>query len=459
MVVVIFAFEYSLNIANGFNEVGEQAPDASLYFAYNHWASSLKNPYYDIINVASFWIAMLHKVLGVNDVIFALPNSMLYLIIAFLILLSAYIIYKKASCQDLIIPAMLIAFATPYITFISVPPALSAMFAMLIFALVLGRSIRSSDYVVMTLLSITGMLTHATFISMIVFGLLALLMLSKIQRDAVGSMYLRMLMLFVVIHVILSFVRLMYTMAYISLYPYYADFLRFLNFLSQPGGGVELRVTRYEQWSPILTSFSWTIYPAIATSYILTMMFKRRYSYNELFALSLSLAGLALIFIGFIGASFSNSFSRQAAYPGYMLLFLGSFDALRRINRNKIGRVVMVIIVVMAIFSGLFTIKNASWLYVGKIPHLTYRPPTISDITLAEDLLKLSVLGELGIFRIYQDFDPGVYLVKLLEWGLIEPSNTLLPAIDVRPISILGNVDDDEVIFNSYSLYVLRGGR
>lgn len=458
MVVVVFVFEYSLSIANGFNEVGEQAPDASLYFAYNHWVSSLKNPYYDIINVASFWIAILHKVLGVNDIIFALPNSMIYLTIAFLISLSAYIVYKKAGYQDLIIPAMLVAFATPYITFISVPPALSAMFAMLVFALVLGRSIRSSDYVVVTLLSITGMLAHATFISMIVFGLIALLMLSKIQRDTMESTYLRMLMLFLVIHVILSFVRLMYTTAYISFYPYYADFLRFLNFLSQPGG-VELRVTRYEQWSPIFTSFSWTIYPAIATSYILTMIFKRRYSYNELFALSLSLAGLALIFIGFIGSYFSNSFSRQAAYSGYMLLFLGSFDALRRINHSKIGTVIMVIIVVMAIFSGLFTIKNASWLYVGKVPYLTYRPPTTPDITLAEDLLKLSALGELGIFRIYQDFDPGVYLVRLLEWGLIEPSNTLLPAIDVRPISTLGNVNDEEVIFNSRSLHVLRGGR
>ena len=205
--------------------------------------------------------------------------------------------------------------------------------------------------------------------------------------------------------------------------------------------------------------FSWTIYPAIAISYILTMMIKGKYSYNELFALSLSLAGLALIFIGFIGSLFSNSFSRQAAYPGYMLLFLGSLDALRRINHSKIGTVIMVIIVVMVVFSGLFTIKNAPWLCVGKVPHLTYRPPTTSDITLAEDLLKLSVLGELGIFRIYQDFNPGVYLVRLLEWGLIEPSNTLLPAIDVQPISILGNANDDEVIFNSRSLYVLRGGR
>jgi len=170
--------------------------------------------------------------------------------------------------------------------------------------------------------------------------------------------------------VILSFVELMYTTAYTSSYPYYAGFLRFLNFLSQPVG-VELRVTRYEQRFPILTSFSWTIYPAIATSYILTMMIKRRYSYDELFALSLSLAGLALIFIGFIGAHFSNSFSRQAAYPGYMLLFLGSFDALRRINHNKIGRVIMVIIVVMAIFSGIFTIKNASWLYrKGTLPYV-----------------------------------------------------------------------------------------
>jgi hypothetical protein len=59
-------FEYSLSLMNGLTEVGEQVPDATIYTSCNHWIFSIKNPYYDIINVASFWIAMLHMILGVN---------------------------------------------------------------------------------------------------------------------------------------------------------------------------------------------------------------------------------------------------------------------------------------------------------------------------------------------------------------------------------------------------------
>jgi hypothetical protein len=448
-------FEYSLSLMNGLTEVGEQAPDATIYAIYNHWIFSIKNPYYDIINVASFWIAMLHMILGVNDIVFAMPNLILYLVIAILISLSVYIIYKRANSQNHVIMAMLMAFATPYITFVAVPPALSAMYAVLIYAIISGRVIRSSDYAVMTLLGVVGVLTHATSIAMIIFGLASLFILSKIYRDVKGSVYLHMLMFFTIIYMAISFARFIYTTAYVSLYPYYADFLRFLNFLSSPGS-VELRATRYEQWSPLFTSFSWTIYPALSASYILATIFKRRYSYNEFLALSLSLAGLALIFTGFVGSRFSNSFSREVAYPGYMLLFIGSFEAFKHINLDRIGRIIMMIILVMGVFSGFFTVKNAPWLYVGKIPYLTYRPPTSSEIILAEDLLKLSMLGDIRSFKIYQEFDPGLYLVKMIEWRLIGPYNISSLGMNIQPMSSMGSMNVSDIIFNSPLLYVSR---
>ena len=58
------------------------------------------------------------------------------------------------------------------------------------------------------------------------------------------------------------------------------------------------------------------------------------------------------------------------------MLFIGSFEAFKHINRDRIGRIIMIIILVMGVFSGFLTVKNARWLYVGKIPYLTYRPPT-----------------------------------------------------------------------------------
>jgi hypothetical protein len=448
-------FEYSLSLMNGLTEVGEQVPDATIYTSCNHWIFSIKNPYYDIINVASFWIAMLHMILGVNDIVFAMPNLILYLVIAIIISLSVYIIYKRANSQNHVIMAMLMAFATPYITFVTVPPALSALFAVLIYAIISGKVIRSSDYVVMMLLGVVGMLTHATSIAMIIFGLASLFILSKIYRDVKGSVYLHMLMFFTVIYMAISFARFIYTTAYVSLYPYYADFLRFLNFLSSPGG-VELRATRYEQWSPLFTSFSWTIYPALSASYILATIFKRRYSYNEFLALSLSLAGLALIFIGFVGSRFSNSFSREVAYPGYMLLFIGSFEAFKHIKLDRIGRIIMMIILIMGVFSGFFTVKNAPWLYVGKIPYLTYRPPTSSEIILAEDLLKLSMLGDIRSFKIYQEFDPGLYLVKMIEWKLIWPYNISSLGMNIQPMRSMSSMNVSDMIFNSPLLYISR---
>jgi hypothetical protein len=434
-------------------EVSEQTPDATMYTIYGHWHSSLKNPYYDVINVASFWIALLHRVLGVNDIINAVPNTVLYFTIAFLISLSIYIVYQKNSSRSFALPAILVAFATPYITFISTPPALSAMFASLSLLLVLGNgTFRLSDYITMLILVIAGMLTHATAIAMLIFSLLSILILLKIYGEN-SAKYLHVFSILVSVYIVLSLIRFIYTTAYLAAMPYYADFLRFLNFLASPGG-VKLRITRYEQWSPLFTSFSWTVYPALSAVYILVTLFRKRHSHSELLAMALSLAGLVLIAIGFVGSRFSNSFSREVAYPGCMLLFLGSFEALRKIYSNKVGRIMMTIIIVIAIISGLFTIKNASWFYVGKVPFLTYRPPTPSETLLAERLLMLlNSIDEFRNIELIQSFDPGVYLVKMIESVMIKPSNPL----SLPPINVQTNMSStpNNIVFNSPSLYVL----
>jgi hypothetical protein len=446
--------EYSLNIMTSFTEVGEQIPDATAYIVYGHWSFSLKNPYYDIINVTSFWIAILHIMLGEDDIINAVPNMVLYFTIALLILLSVYIIYRKANSQGSVLLAILIAFATPYITFIMVPPAISAMFALLTLTRIFnGRKIGASNYITILILSITGMLTHATSIAILTFSLLSFLTLLKLNRMK-SIKYIYMLEVFIVIYIILSFIRFVYSTAYLAIRPYYADFLGFLNFLVSPSGA-ELRMTEYEQWSPLFTSFSWTVFPALSAAYVLLTLFKKRHSHIELLAFALSLAGLVLIAIGFIGSKFSNSFSRESAYPGYLLLFLGSFEPLRKIYSDKVGRIVMTIIIVIAIISGLFTIKNAPWLYAGKVPFLTYRPPTPSETLLARKLLTLlNSMNEFRNIELIQSFDPETYIVKMIGSRLIDPSNPFSPP----PINVqaaFDNILNNNVVFNSPSLYVL----
>jgi len=148
--MIITIFENSLNFMSYLTEVSEQTPDATVYAVYGHWRSSLKNPYYDVTNVASLWIALLHRVLGINNITNAIPNTVLYFTIALLISLSVYIVYQKNLSRSFALLAILIAFATPYITFISIPPALSAMFAFLSLLLVLDKEyFRPSDYITM----------------------------------------------------------------------------------------------------------------------------------------------------------------------------------------------------------------------------------------------------------------------------------------------------------------------
>jgi hypothetical protein len=139
-----------------------------------------------------------------------------------------------------------------------------------------------------------------------------------------------------------------------------------------------------------------------------------------------------------------------------MLLFIGSFEAFKHINLDRIGGIIMIIILVMGVFSGFFTVKNAPWLYVGRIPYLTYRPPISSEIILAEDLLKLSMLEDIRSFKIYQEFDPELYLVKMIEWRLIGPYNISSLGMNIQPMSSRDSTNVSDIIFYSPLLYDSR---
>ncbi|MFP3191318.1 MAG: hypothetical protein RXR31_08350, partial [Thermoproteota archaeon] len=95
IVLLDTVLEYLPSITDGFIEVSEQTPDATAYMTYGHWSFSLKNPFYNIINVSSYWIALLHMVLGIGNVMYDIPNVMLYNIIALLIMLPVYVTYRR----------------------------------------------------------------------------------------------------------------------------------------------------------------------------------------------------------------------------------------------------------------------------------------------------------------------------------------------------------------------------
>jgi hypothetical protein len=465
-VTIILVLEYSLSLRYGLVEVGEQIPDAAIYMRYGHWSSSLKNPYYDLINVASFWIAFLHEVYGAGDVVNAIPNLVLYLTIILLSVCSLLIIYRRfigaKGGFDVIAYVLLIAIATPYVTFISVPPSLSALYALLFISFFISRAgLDVRDYGVLIMLALAGILTHATSMAMITFFLLFLLLFVLVAVNRAHESYslstFKILVMLLALHTLLSLIRFFYTSAYVSLYPYYSDFMRFFNFFIGTGE-VETRMSRYELYSPLFTVFSWILLPAFATSYVLYFLLHKRScaTYQQLLSLPLLIGGLLLIFIGFIGSFFSNSFSREAGYPGYMLLFLGSVEPIRVIINNKRNEVILLVMVVLSLISGMYTVKNAPELYMSKIPSLAYRPSTSSEIILAEDLLRLSMLGDIRSFKIYQEFDPGLYLVKMIEWRLIWPYNISSLGMNIQPMSSMGSMNVSDIIFNSPLLYISR---
>jgi hypothetical protein len=451
--------EYLPNITNGFVEVGEQTPDAAMYMTYGHWSFSLKDPFYNIINVSSYWIALLHMVLGISNIMYNLPNAMLYSIIALLIMLPIYITYRRFGVVNSIPIAVALALATPYITLISVPPALSAMYGVLAIMLLVKKEVKFPDYIAILFLSITGILTHATAIGILLFGAVALYLITRLYKVDNSKKYLNMLVLITVIYLIISIARFIYASgAYISIYPYYAAFLRFLIFL-QSSNTVELRETRYGEHAPLFTSFSWTVYPALAVSYVvLLLLLRRRLERNEALSFSLLGAGLLLISLGFVLSHFSNSFSRVSAYPGYVLLLLGSFEPLRQIvdKGNKTMKAILFIILFLAIFSGMFTMKNAPWIYVGKVPYLSYESPTPSEILMTKKLLELTSINSMEHLKIYQDFDPNIYVIELIERKLIKLNNSSSFNIQVQYLTNTINSANEKIIFNSAKLIAVQ---
>jgi hypothetical protein len=452
IVLLDTVLEYLPSITDGFIEVSEQTPDATAYMTYGHWSFSLKNPFYNIINVSSYWIALLHMVLGIGNVMYDIPNVMLYNIIALLIMLPVYVTYRRFRSINSTPIAAALVLATPYLTLITVPPALSAMYAVLAIMLLVKEEVKFPDYVAILLLSITGILTHATAIGILLFGTAALYLISRLYKVDNSKTYLNVLVLITVIYLIISIARFIYANgAYISIYPYYADFLRFLNFLYSPST-VELRVTRYGEYAPLFTSFSWTVYPALAASYVVSLLLlRRRLERKEVLSFSLLGAGLLLIFLGFVLSYFSNSFSRESAYPGYVLLLLGSFEPLRQIvdKGNKTMKVILFIILFLAIFSGMFTIKDAPWIYIGKVPYLSYKPPTPSEILISKNLLKLAGTNVMHL-RIYQNFSPDVYIIELIKWKSIDINNISSFSIYMQPLININ--DTNNIIFNSHQL-------
>jgi hypothetical protein len=82
-------------------------------------------------------------------------------------------------------------------------------------------------------------------------------------------------------------------------------------------------------------------------------------------------------------------------------------------------------------------------------------PPTPQEVQLSQNLLKLGDANSLSNLRLYQDFDQGIYAVKMIVWEWIKPNNISSLNVNVQPLRELGVSNTSDVIFNSGSLVAL----
>jgi hypothetical protein len=65
------------------------------------------------------------------------------------------------------------------------------------------------------------------------------------------------------------------------------------------------------------------------------------------------------------------------------------------------------------------------------------------------------MLGDIKSFEIYQEFDPGIYLVKMIEWRLIGPYNISSLGMNIQQMTILSSMNVSD-IFLTLHYYISR---
>jgi hypothetical protein len=115
-------------------------------------------------------------------------------------------------------------------------------------------------------------------------------------------------------------------------------------------------------------------------------------------------------------------------------------------------KIILFVILFLAVFSGMFTMKNAPWIYVGKVPYLSYESPTPSETLMTKKLLELTSINGMEHLKIYQGFDPNIYVIELIEWKLINLNNTSSFNIQVQYLTNTINTTNENIIFNSAQL-------
>jgi len=420
-------------------DIGEHTLDVLQIFRNGHWLHSYKNPYYDLINVPAVMRAIIGIVIT-NDLTAHSPvNALIFnwsiclsLTLAILILLEKTLNITRKPIVFLVL--IITALSNPYVSMSSNFIGLSFLLALLSLTFLELENEGRRTLITSSLLYLASLLTHGTGM----FFLIPLFMYALYnihRRQKIKSSMIHSLALYIIIIVVLTLMRFIYTTAYKGVRPYISETLGFMNRLQT--GEVVLREVKWEApVIPRITAISFSLLPSIALAPLVLLIvllilrkigilplkynreifrhyqdFNNKFTYYWTFAIS----GLILILMAFVSSYFSRSFGRELGYPGMMMLIIPAAYTLNIILKgcNKKTYLIVLLVAIFVYLLGLATPAKTPWYEDYRTLTVHWRPAFKQYYLYSITILKLHDLTTpLTIYA--EDKITLSYLYKLL---------------------------------------------
>jgi hypothetical protein len=312
------------------------------------------NPYYQFFPVISFIEVGVSQVSGL-DILYGV-HPLLVLCLTFLITLTIYSLVKKMlpGKKTLAVLAPLFFLSSPPISTLAfIPQNVSVAFYLIVAVFLMGsvdRATHKSDLISISLLSLIGVISHATFPLLFLTSMAVLMMiraskLTKFPRIASG-------MLRIVSVITLAYWAFTYALHYMvgvgtSILYSFAEFFGGESKVFSSGEALYLYAN-----APQGLAFVWAFLPALAavSIFLVVVSVRAKRSALELFSISLGFLGLLMLVAGFVLRS--SHLMHRYMYTGYFLLFPASALVLEKIvSRRKVINIMAVALLMVIVVS------------------------------------------------------------------------------------------------------------
>jgi len=323
-----------------------------------------ENTYYQYFHVMPFIEAWFSIMTGLD--IF-LTNPLLDLCLTFFTTLTIYALSKRVIEKEKDLDVSVLAILSPILYLLSPPismmplipqnlsVSLSLCTILLLARLLSQRNPCGIDIIPLIVLSITGLITHPIYPTLLLPSLGTLVLLGKLKKVKFPWLIYR-------IFKILTVITLFYWTCTVVIDQIvnigrgvFESFITIISGEAQPFSRPFLYAN-----SPPWIACSWSFLPAIASAMVLLELMnvtasRRLYiSSMKLFKVALALSGLALLVIGLVLHMASLTLMHRYVYPAYFLLIPLSLDAIKKTSNRRVMNVLLIASMIAAIaFEGI----------------------------------------------------------------------------------------------------------